>query len=96
MAWLSTHLKRTCPTINARVEFIASRLLARPLRPSEMDIILNSLNQLSADYEAHPEEAAKLLAVGELKVDSSLGANQLAAWTMLANQLLNLDEVLNK
>ena len=37
-----------------------------------------------------------LLAVGESKPDPSLDAAELAAWTMLANQLMNLDEALNK
>ncbi len=47
-------------------------------------------------YLATPEEARKLIAVGESKADSSVSAPQLAAMTLLANQLLNLDEVLNK
>ena len=34
--------------------------------------------------------------MGESKPDESLDATQLAAWTMLVNELLNLDEVLNK
>ena len=29
-------------------------------------------------------------------VDAKLAKNELAAWTMLTNQLFNLDEVLNK
>jgi hypothetical protein len=37
-----------------------------------------------------------LIAFGESKPDAKLDASELAAWTMLANQLMNLDEVLNK
>jgi hypothetical protein len=36
------------------------------------------------------------LVVGEMKTDASLEPATLAAWTMLANSLMNLDEVLNK
>ena len=36
------------------------------------------------------------LAIGESKADATLDPPTLAAYTMLANQLLNLDEVLNK
>ena len=43
-----------------------------------------------------PTEAAKLLAVGESKPDPALDPPTLAAWTMLANELMNLDEFLNK
>ena len=44
----------------------------------------------------HPKDAAELIAVGESKADPTLDAPTLAAWTMLANELMNLDEVLNK
>ena len=55
-----------------------------------------ALKYLLAEYEKDPAGAAKLIAVGETKPDAKLKATELAAWTMLANQLLNLDEVLNK
>jgi hypothetical protein len=34
--------------------------------------------------------------VGESKPDATLEPATLAAWTMMVNELLNLDEVLNK
>ena len=37
-----------------------------------------------------------LIAVGESKPDLTLDPPVLAAWTMLANELMNLDEFLNK
>ena len=53
-------------------------------------------NDLSSYYKAHPDDAKKLIAVGESKADPTLRLRELAAWTMLANELMNLDEVLNK
>ncbi len=50
---------------------------------------------LLAYYREHPAEAAQLVAVGESKPDR-VSPVELAAWTMLANELMNLDEVLNK
>ena len=47
-------------------------------------------------YKAHADEAKKIIAVGESKADPKLDAATLAAWTMLVNELMNLDEVLNK
>ena len=49
--------------------------------------------RLIAYYQSHPDDAAKLLAVGESKADPALDPPTLAAWTMLANELMNLDEV---
>ena len=55
-----------------------------------------SLADLSAHYKAHPDDAKKLILVGDAKADAAVDASTLAAWTMLANELMNLDEVLNK
>jgi hypothetical protein len=79
-----------------RVDFVARRLLARPLAADECALIEASLKDLSDYYAAHAEEARKLIAVGESKADPAIDAPTLAAWTMLVNELLNLDEVLNK
>ena len=53
-------------------------------------------DDLLAHYRAHPDEARKLIAVGESPADPALDAPTLAAWTMTANQLMNLDEVLDQ
>jgi mono/diheme cytochrome c family protein len=80
----------------AKLDFLAKRLLARPLTDAEKPIVATSLADLLAFYKAKPDDAAKLLVVGESKRDESLDAPTHAAWTMLTNQMMNLDEVLNK
>jgi len=89
-------LKQGGEAIEGRLDLVARRLLARPFSAEESKVVGESLGALLAYYRAHPEDAAKLIAVGESKADTTLGAPDLAAWTMLANELLNLDEVLNK
>jgi hypothetical protein len=78
------------------VDFIARRILARPLRTEESAILLASVRALLTHYEQKPEDATALLGVGELKQDTSIPAPRLAAWTMVCNQVMNLDETLNK
>jgi hypothetical protein len=80
----------------SRIDFIAKHLLARPLKLQELSIVTESFAKLRADYQANPADAKKLIAFGESKADPALDATELAAWTMLVNQLMNLDEVLNK
>ena len=76
---------------------MAERLLARPLQPQELKIVEASARTIcSRITKPTPKDAEKLLAVGESKADAKLDAPTLAAWTMLANELMNLDEVLNK
>jgi hypothetical protein len=79
-----------------RIDYVARRLLSRPFTDQELPVVQESLADLLAEYKAKPEEAKKLIAVGDSKPDPKLDASELAAWTMLANELMNLDEVLNK
>jgi hypothetical protein len=79
-----------------RINFMAWRLLARSLRPEERRITDSVLNNLLAHYRAAPKDAEALVAVGESKADTTLDRPTLAAYSMVANELMNLDEVLNK
>jgi hypothetical protein len=76
--------------------FIAERILCRPLTAKEKPIIEASLADLRKHYTANAADAEALLKVGESPVDAKLAKPELAAWTMLTNQLFNLDEALNK
>jgi len=75
---------------------ISRRLLSRDLRPEETAVVCASLEKMQTYYRAHPDDASKLLAVGESKLDRHLSQAELASWTMVCNELMNLDEVLNK
>jgi hypothetical protein len=66
------------------------------LQTEERTIIAKSLKTLAEHYRANPKEAQTLITVGESKPDTTINPAELAAWTMLTNQLMNLDEVLNK
>jgi hypothetical protein len=78
------------------VQAMAERVVARRLTSKELRIARGTFKEALAYYEANAEEAAKLIAVGDSKPGDKVPATQLAAMTMVANQLLNLDEVLNK
>jgi hypothetical protein len=89
-------LKRSLGQDDAALDLAARRVLARPLREPERAILDSSRLTLIAHYQAAPEDAAALLAVGETPPDKDLDPTVLAAWTMVCNQLMNLDEVLTK
>ncbi len=71
-------------------------LLCRVPRSSELEVLQQSLKQLRTWYTANPEDAQKVIEIGERPHDAAIASGELAAWTVLCNQLLNLDEVLNK
>ncbi|MEO7299066.1 MAG: DUF1553 domain-containing protein [Verrucomicrobiota bacterium] len=80
----------------ACLDYMAQRLLSRPMRPEERTVVVAMLKDLMAHYQSAPKEAEALISVGESKANSALDKPTLAAYTMVANQLMNLDEVLNK
>jgi hypothetical protein len=82
--------------LDQRLQWLGMHLLARPFRADEVPIVNRSLEGLLDHYRNSPEDAKRLLAVGESAHDPTLDATELAAWTMLVNQLMNLDEVLCK
>jgi hypothetical protein len=83
-------------TDEARTDFMVRRILSRPLNNEERAVVDRSLAALAGYYAAHAENAKAVVSVGESHPNGSLDAGVLAGWTMLANELMNLDEVLNK
>jgi hypothetical protein len=81
---------------SARLDYITMRLLARELETDEKQLATRTLDQALEQFKAAPEDAAKLIGVGEKPADTSLPATELAAWTLVASQILNLDETLTK
>lgn len=78
------------------LDLISRRVLARPLREPERAILDSSLLSMLSHYQATPEDAKALLAVGDTPPDKTLEPPVLAAWAMVCNQVMNLDEALNK
>ena len=95
------HLAQQVLTVSSGDDFtaighIAQRVLGRSLSDKEQAIVLASKEDLLAYYRTKPDDAKALIAVGDSEADDKLDATVLAAWTMVCNQIMNLDEVLNK
>ena len=71
-------------------------MTARNALPDEIAIGLNLLQQHRARFDGDVDAAKKLINYGDSVPDESLKPTELAAWTLIANLLLNLDEVVNK
>jgi hypothetical protein len=82
--------------VDGELNYMSIRLLARKFNDRERAIVSNSYRDYLAYYESDRGDATKLANVGESKPSGSLPAPNLAAMTMVANELLNLDEVLVK
>jgi len=80
----------------ARAAFAWRTAVGRRPRADESSVTLGALAAHRARYVAKPEDAQKLIAFGDSKPDPGLPAAELAAWTLTAGLLLNLDETLNR
>ena len=78
------------------LDFMTLRLLSRTFQPEERAVAMRAYQDYLKYYSSHVEDATKLLSVGESKPEEGLAPADAAALTMVANQIMNLDEVLNK
>jgi hypothetical protein len=63
---------------------------------TELAELIATYRDMAAKYATDRAAAQKLIAVGETKPDAAAGPAELAAYTVMANLILNLDEVLTK
>jgi hypothetical protein len=79
-----------------RIRYLSELVLAHDPSPQMESVLQQSLNQMEKHYASDPAAAHELVAVGEKPRDAAIPAPELAAWTMVVSEVLNLDETLNK
>ncbi len=93
---LAARVLREAPTFDARLDAVALRLLGRTFTAPERTVVRGTFDRALATYQKSPDTAAALLRVGATPADGKLPAPELAAWTLVASQVMNLDEALTK
>ena len=71
-------------------------VLARSPTSAEVEVVTAELEAHRARYVKAPADATKLIAAGESKPKAGLKPEELAAYTLVASTLLNLDETLTR
>jgi len=84
------------PGFDSRLDNVTEPLLARSLAPEERKAVRKMEQDFFKHYQAGPADAQALLAVGASKADQKIAPAELAAWTLVASEILNLDESLSK
>lgn len=70
--------------------------LARPPEPSELVVLAREFERARTHYAAHPADARRWLAHGQLPVDPKMDPIKLAAYAVVASLVLNLDEAMSR
>lgn len=99
--YLALRVMKESASRDERIDRMAELLRSKPFTEDERRIVVNSLDQFRNIYESD-EKAANQLLIDEVNPTFSVTpskehpAPELAAWTMVANQMLNLDDVITK
>lgn len=80
----------------SRLDLISLRLLNRKFVTAERAVVKETLDAALTHYTAKPEEARLAIATGESKAPETIPAPELAAWSLVASQLFNLDETVTR
>lgn len=82
--------------VDGRLSWMFREATLRLPTSQELAVMRSLLIDQQAEYRSHPEAAKQLISQGETPPDPKLAPDELAAYTIIGNLILNLDEVLNK
>ncbi len=80
----------------AKIKWAVETALARPATPTQIKALRVLRIKILRELRANPDSARRLAASPQLPLPPRTDAVELAAWTAIANVLLNLDAVLVK
>jgi mono/diheme cytochrome c family protein len=89
-------LREAGPTTDDRLGYMFRLATARRPTPSDLAELDAALQDFLAHYAKQPEAARALVNTGETRPNPKVDPSELAAWTMIGNVILNLDEVMTK
>ena len=89
---LAEQLMRDGATPADRVTLAFRRVITRGPSASEVTHLTRLYETTRAGFAAAPDTAVALLATGERPRDPALAPTELAAWTIVASTIMNLDE----
>jgi hypothetical protein len=80
----------------SRAEWMLTTALRRPALEADVADMASAAEELRAIFQQKPDMAKELINTGDSKPDEKLDAAELAAWTMVANTIMNRDDFINK
>jgi len=91
---LATRMMKAAPDSSVRIEFAFKSVLSRVPSADELAIVTKLYQRQLTRYQKAPEDAKKAIGFGESVAPADLDVPQLAAWTLVANLILNMDEAI--
>ena len=88
-------LQQKDKTLDQKMQTVFRCVTARNPDAQESDYLRTFYRQQLQEYTQNKEDAKKLISVGKTPIDEKLEVPELAAWTLIANTLLNLSETIS-
>lgn len=79
-----------------RLKVMFRAVVSRLPEPHELQLLHDLLIREAGQYRGDPVAAERIVGVGAASRDSRISPSELAAWTIVAHTILNLDEVVTR
>lgn len=91
---LGRKMFKASDTNAGRIGFGLEAALCRPIQPEEIEVLRTLHEKALTIFKSQPEAANKMATDPLGALPEGLDASEMAAWTVVANSILNLDEFL--
>jgi hypothetical protein len=91
---LGRHMFKSSDSNANRIEYGLKKALCRPIRSNEIEILQKLYEKAVVIFKSQPEAATKMATEPLGALPEGHDATEMAAWTVVANAILNLDEFL--
>ena len=91
-----TAIDADLPSDEAVADFMYRQAMSAPPTSNQLKIMAEDLQRNIMEFTDKPEAAKQLVAIGETGADEKYDPAILAAYTMLANLIMNQDEFITK
>ncbi len=95
-AFAARVLKDGGPDDAAKAAWAFERATGRAPKPEEATVLLSLLKKHRAQFAAKPDDAKKVLTVGDAPAPTDAKAEELAAWVSVCRAILNLHETITR
>lgn len=89
-------LERSEESPSERIRWAYRLMTSRHPREKEVNLLVNDLKIFQEEFQDKPEAATKLLSIGEKPRNEVYDVSALAAYTLVANTIMNLDEAMSQ
>ncbi|MEZ6128118.1 MAG: DUF1553 domain-containing protein [Planctomycetaceae bacterium] len=93
---LAQHTLHVVGDDSSRAAWMLEHALKKPAVDVDVADLVAAVSELRNTFEQQPEAATKLIRTGDSPPDDTLPAAEVAAWTIIANTIMNRDDFVSK